>query len=237
MGRQIPEGFLTIDGVVERLNISKRHIQKMISAGRLRPHITAKQRTHLFKIEDVDALALARAEGETNLWVIHNTALQALATARRAEEGLRELQAQFGISLIVLERDPAAVRALYEEAAEAFSDEDVADPEFVSRWGGIFAAMDEVYLELVARLVGTDEPWLLFIEHAEALASAVQQLNPATVGIRERHLLLAGKKHLLHISYLLCRRLHGTRVTRRAFDKYAGPVEMLLSILHPTLSP
>jgi hypothetical protein len=104
-------------------------------------------------------------------------------------------------------------------------------------WGGAFFSMDEVYFELVQRVMGDDEPWKRFMDFASVVTRAA--LGDGAEAVRaSEELRLAykyfqgGARHLWYIGYMYCRRSYGRRIADVVFDGSHSAVDELMAILH-----
>jgi hypothetical protein len=230
MGRQPPTGYVERREVAELLNISLTKVGHLVRRRLLVPHQFDRIRGVFFKEDAVHFLKLSQSDREPDLQEVHSMALAAASSAQRAEQRLNELYARLGLDLEPIQRDPAAIRALYASAQQGPSERDAHDPEWLRLWGRSFFSMDELYLELVERVTGDAEPWKVFMDFASAVASMMTTELRAVLGHADK-LFQAGRDHLRYVSYMHCRRTRGQTVATQIFDGRPGAVEELYAIL------
>jgi hypothetical protein len=164
--------------------------------------------------------------------------LQALSAARRAEERVTSLMTNLGMNAPVLQRDNLSVILLLEELIHPIARAQLTSPNYLRYWGGVFFGMDETYLEAVGILLQADEPWKLFVDFANRLTRSLHKEGAEALR-RSQELQVAyryyasARTHLLHVSYLLCRRRHGRRTADEVFgDKPTAVDEIHALLLH-----
>lgn len=157
----------------------------------------------------------------------HNTtsryiALQALSSARIAEQRITDLMVQLGMTAPVLPRDPGSVLVLLDDMMRPVEYIHAASPDYVRYWGGVFYGLDESYLEAVGLLLEDKEPWRVFCDFANRLLQmlgtkvyeAVRRSSDLQLAAKY---FIAARNHLLHAAYFLCRRLHGGNIADGVF--------------------
>jgi hypothetical protein len=157
-------------------------------------------------------------------------ALQALSAARRTETRVDELCAQLGIDHIILQRDESSLRTLLQEAQQDFETARVRDAGWVRYWSSCFFAMDELYLELAETVTGVKDAWKIYLDLANRLAKALVEEQDDGLLLVSRYLASA-QRHLVHVSYLHCRRMGSGRVGKVVFDGRASAVDELSALL------
>jgi hypothetical protein len=226
------DAYVTRIEAAAMLEVDPRTLSLWVREGRLKAYTFQKTRKVFFLKVEVQSVMLARAEKNMDIWKVHSIALTALSTAQRAERRLTSLLEQLGLDTEPLPRDDASLRELYLEAQKGVLSSEARDADWLKFWAGAFFTMDEVYLELVERMSGDEEPWKVFIDFANSVtrnlveggypvqvASAVQRFD-------------AGKRNLLHTGYMYCRRVHGRKVANGLFNGRASAVDELMSLLH-----
>ena len=232
MGRRSPEpppGFLDKAGATKELDVSPSTLDSLVRRGVLGPHFCEQRRRPFFRISDLHEVALARRDA-TDLPAVRALALQALSAARRAEARLAEVYAQLGIDHVVLQRDASSLRTLYQEAQQPVSMTQLRDPNWVRYWGSCFFSMDEIYLELVGKAVGAEEPWRVYLDLANHIAEGLRAQCEDGLRLVIQYF-TAARRHLANMSYLHCRRMGSARVGDVVFDGRATAVDELSALL------
>ena len=215
------------------LDLSLSGLQQLVKRGALIPHyfLDRKNRQQFFRVSDIQALKTVGGERDGDIRQVKALALMALSSARRSETRLDEVYASLGVRLTPLLRDVDSVKALYESAKVEPTRADVRDPVWLSYWGGVFFSMDDVYLSLTQEVIGDTEPWKVFMDFgSKAVRLTIAENEPALYFADK--LFQSGRRHLHHVSYLYCRRLHGRKIANVTFDGTATAVSELYAILH-----
>ena len=107
---------------------------------------------------------------------------------------------------------------------------------FGDDFGGVLFAVDETYLEAVDLLLKSREPWRPFEQFARGLMTMLHRDGAEALALSE-DLRLAVKyfstarAHFRRVSYMLCRRVHGSRIADRIFEEKPSPVNELAALL------
>lgn len=232
MGRRSPEpppGFLDLNGAAKELNVSSFTVRSMVKRGVLVTHFFEQRRRPFFRVADLQEVQLALRDS-TDLQEVKALALQALSAARRTEARQAEMHAKLGIDCVVLQRDASSLRMLYDEAQRDIEPGQLCDPNYVRYWGGCFFSMEEVYLELVGKAVGVEEPWRVYLDFARRLAEGLHTQRESGLRLAIEYF-TAARRHLTNVAYLHCRRMGSARVGDVVFDGRATAVDELSAIL------
>jgi hypothetical protein len=163
-------------------------------------------------------------------------AMQALSAAQATEKRLGTVMTQFGINAPSLPRDAPSVQILLDDIQYPLAYEHATDPDIVRYFGGVLFAMDETYLEAVDLLLKSREPWRPFEQFARGLMTMLHRDGAEALALSE-DLRLAVKyfstarAHFRRVSYMLCRRVHGSRIADRIFEEKPSPVNELAALL------
>jgi PAS domain-containing protein len=222
------------------LGVTVRTLSLWTRQGLLAPRFIGNRKEQHYRVTDLQMLRLARSDKSTDIWHVKALALQALSAAKTAELRLQEVFEHLGLDIPPLARDTASVQALYAEAGEVPTPEQLLDPVWVRFWGGAFFGVDETYLELVGLTETEDEPWRRFMSFAnEVLRTALRPGGHVEEAVRASDTLRlayryfqGGKQHLWYTGYMYCRRSFGRRIADVAFDGSHSAVEELMAILH-----
>jgi hypothetical protein len=220
---------MTAEEVCDTLKISFRTLKGMANNGQLVPCFARRQKL-IFRKSEVMALRAARAEG-INLYQTYSIALAALSTARRVEAQLGELLSMMGLDSPILPRDRSSVESLRSELEKEVDDSDIRHPDFLKTWGGIFFAIDETYLELVAHITGDPDPWRAFHNFGVRIMKAIIRTNDVDM-YRAAAYFRAARDHLGHVCYLHCRQMYGRKIANTLFTRKTPAVDEIYALLH-----
>jgi hypothetical protein len=163
-------------------------------------------------------------------------AKQALSAAQATEERLTAVMTQFGMNAPRLPRDAPSVRGLIDEIQYPLAYEHAIKPHIVRYFGGVLFAIDETYLEAVGLLLKSKQPWIPFDQFAHGLERMIHRDGAEALGLSD-DLRLAVKyfstarAHFRRVSYMLCRRMHGSRIADELFEERPSPVNELAALL------
>jgi hypothetical protein len=164
-------------------------------------------------------------------------ALQALSAAKVADARTAALMTQLGLNAPTLPRDPGSMVILLNDMLQPIEYIHISSPEYIRYWGGVLFGMDEVYLDAVGVLLSDREPWRLLTHFANCLTRALHTTaaealaRSETLQLAERYF-AAAKRHLWHISYVFCRRVHGRETADGVFGGKPNAVNELYALLH-----
>ncbi len=155
-------------------------------------------------------------------------AMQALSAAQTTEARLTAVTTQLGMNAPSLPRDAPSVQILLDEIQHPLAYEHAIKPDIVRYFGGVLFAIDETYLEAVGVLQESREPWLPFDRFAHGLTTMIDRDGAEALALSE-DLRLAVKyfstarAHFQRVSYMLCRRVHGSRIADETFQLQEKP--------------
>ncbi len=227
--REAPE-FVGVLEAARLLKCTKRAIHVYVRNGTLRPlRVEGGIR---FRATDLLGLQEARSRTDLTLLEVASIALQARAIARFNEQRLEELHLALGIPSTTLDRTPAGVVGLHAEAVRPLLAEDLRRHDFIYFWASSFVAMDEDYLALVARHVGSREPWRIFLDLASQLLAQSPDMATTAIELRQAFAALeAARRSLRHVAYFYCTRAESQETANQLFPEKPSPVDTLLAIL------
>jgi hypothetical protein len=162
--------------------------------------------------------------------------MQALSAAQVAEHRVTALMTQLGLNASSLPRDEPSIRNLLDEIHRPIAYEQLVDANYIRYCGGVLFGINETYLESIGLLIKSKEPWKPFCDFANRLTSTLHG-EGAQVLARSEELQLAAnyfsraRAHLWRISYMLCRRMHGTRTADHVLGEKPSAVSELASLL------
>lgn len=214
------------------LGVSLRGLDRWIERGLLTPHTPAGQKHFYFKQSDIQALRALREDKSTDIWTIKVIALQALSAARMAELRLLQVYDHLGLNATPLARDEPGIQYLYAYTLEPLTREKTLNISWVKFWAGSFFMMDEIYFELVTWFTDDDEPWRRFMDFANDTMRTSMQLELSDDLRAAYKYFDAGRRHLSHVGYMACRRMHGRRVADQVFREGKTAVDELMAVLH-----
>lgn len=225
MGSAAPDQLLSSAEVCDLLGVSKRTLTRWIKTGVIEPHYN-KSRAFFFRA-DAEVLREIAGTTDTDLPTVARQSMLAYVAAKRAERRLEELSELLGLNRSELELDSVSVRTLYEQAQV-----ELVDPtptwERAHWWAARFFGIDEHYLRAVSKVVGTNEPWKLFIDLAD------RYTRMPTRQPFEKHArayLDAARDRLRHVSYFACRKIYGKQTADNVFAEDTDVTDRLSRII------
>ena len=205
------------------------------------PHINPAHRDELlFYQSDVEALAQAKQdEKELTPLEIRVLLKQALSAARSAEIQVSALKARLGLDVAMLDRNPASVRRLYEDARLEVNIDDLQDVTWLRSWASTLLAIDQNYLSLAGTIMDTKEPWLHLLTFAGVVVAKLTEEHADILQFSDKlwdayQYFKAAQHHLYAVSCILCRATMGKDVTAKLFpSNVLTAKQMLRQVLTP----
>lgn len=166
------EGTVTRQEAAEILEVSASMVSHLTREGILRPKMVDGQsyggRVY-YDAEEVSALKEARERKQT-LPAVADTAAQAWAAARIAQRRIEVLEKLLGLKVPSLPDDAESIQALHLQAEDDIK-RVINGADRVNFWADKFFAICESYLHRVSDVMGTDEPWKVYLELSTRLKS------------------------------------------------------------------
>lgn len=166
----------------------------------------------LFDRAEVEAFVRMRG-GPTSYDCIEKVAYRTQARTATLEQRVELLEHMLGLRLQKLPMDKEELEARYLKAGRlvngkkpSVSLSDVLD------WGRYMLAVTEEYLFLMERLLGTEDPWKVFMQLGERLALTVAGEDPTIPSVSAaQEYLDIGRKNLRAVAYACSVRKYGVR--------------------------
>ncbi len=226
MGSTAP-GLVTTAEAAKMLGLDVTTFRSMVRRGMIHPaHGKGAGGSSLFALSDIAALADLRFQN-LDLATVATMAMRALVLSRNNEKRLNHVTNLLGLNVPSLGTTESEVIALFIEAQDLVQEDEELTAAEAHRWAGIFYAMDEAYLRLVAHYGSTNEPWEPFL----ALAQKLCENAPRAVFSFNKELesayayLEAGRRHLRTVVYFYFRAKNGARAADASFLEMDGSID------------
>ena len=188
------------------------------------------------RVPSSPALALAprRPDEPIDFTTLSARADLAYATSLNVERRLNDLMDLLGANRNTLDMRQFAVVELDRAVSTALLEVDPSIEE-IRRWAGVFFAVDEAYLLLVKKYVGTEEPWKKLMDLGYKLAvDAPYERFDAKPELRVAYAYLrAARTQLRTVAYFYCRETHGKDLTEQVFGKKSNVTTRIMGLLYP----
>jgi hypothetical protein len=217
------------------IGLSVEALHSMSRRGIIQPIYPDPKGGKHFRANDLSALAEVR-DRKMDLSGAAELAMQAYVISRSNEKRIDDLYESLGFDRPELGVTEQEVVALHIQAKEAFFHPLSTDPTSVRDWAKTLYAIDEPYLDLVRRYVGTEEPWRIFMELGrEILVKAPKDSFPLNPDLQSAHgYLRTAYNNLRSVSYFFCRTHYGDTAANQAF--HGDNIENVCRLLFPDLS-
>jgi hypothetical protein len=151
------------------------------------------------------------------------------------EDRTSQIMHFLGMNAPRLPRDVSSVLILVETLMGPVEYPQVVSAAYIRYWAGVFFGVNEDYLTAVGLLLDSKEPWLLFTTFANRLTKKLAKsggyaLQHSTELVMAERYLSAACAHLWHVSYMLCRRMHGHDIAGEAFGEKPSAVKEIVAI-------
>jgi len=221
-----PTAHVSTREAAKILGVTTRTLFNLSRQGLLRP--TWKGKKKFF--DRGDLLAFMKVfNGKTDWSSIAALAMRAYIKAEANERKLEEISDLLGLGMFTLEADDVSVKHFYDDVCERNGQ----DPTVLSSEAMLLAkrclALTEEYLQVVARVTGSNEPWRPFIETLQHLCeNAPRRYFTHDLELAAAYgYLEAARRHMRPLAYFYVRRTNGCRVADQAFGTqpdYAAPI-------------
>lgn len=231
MGRN--DGRVTHAEAAEILDVTERHLRHMVRQGIIKPvKLGSSTAGHLYAAEEVNAILEARLSS-TSLPAVARTALQAQALSRSISGKLDIICRFLGLENNRLSYDEEAVRGLLVRVQETLK-EDFSELRSgaIVEWAATFNSFDEPYLQVVADILKTDNPWVPYLALANDLMVKRSRVEDSNLTFAYA-CLDAARRNLRHVAYFYVLAKHGIRTANNLFTKDAVNDEIIAQ-LYPT---
>src|ERR1700677_2622688 len=104
-------------------------------------------------------------------------ALQALSAWRGTEMRVAILMEHMGLNAPVLQRDASSIVVMLQDLESPIEYIHVTNVDYLKYWGGVFFALDEMYMQAVGILLKNSEPWRCFTEFANRVTHLLYTLG------------------------------------------------------------
>lgn len=236
-GSRREEDLVPFREAARMLNLVPTTLHKMASRGIIQPVYRNSGREKYFSQHDISALAEI-IERKIDMASVADIAMQAYVTAKSNDRRLDDLYHLLGFRRPKLGTTESEVIALFIRTQDTVNDMEPEDAELVHEWAGIFYSVDEAYLNLVHLHTGIEEPWVVFLNLANAFVNQMPahsfSVNPP---LKSAYAYLAMSRDVLRsASYYYCRVRVGAKRANEAFRHVDDPIEDVIRLLFPPLS-
>lgn len=236
-GSRPSEQLVSIGHASRMIGLSVETLHSMSRRGVIQPFYPTPSGGKHFRAIDLAALAEVRGR-KMDMAGAAELAMQAFVLARSNEKRIEDLYEAMGLEFPELNITEEAIVSLHIQAKDAFFHCLASDPESVREWAKTLYAINESYLELVRKYVGTEEPWKVFMDLGrEMLIKVPKDSFPFNVDLQSAHgYLRIAYNNLRNVAYFFCRTYHGNNIAQQLFNDAPDDVENVCRILFPDLS-
>lgn len=226
--------LLTRKEAAEWLSLPTRAIRSLVTQGLLHP---AKRHGGKTWFWSSDVASVAKClHRDMDLATTAQHALQALATAQRAERELRGVLDLLQAKYEPLSVEPEDIEEVYDAVGFVLqSSGEELTAEQVQGWARLLTRVNRGYLLLVSLLTGSKEPWAPLLQLADKLLEEAPRYRLANnPQLAFAYGLLEGaRRGLREEAYLFCRDKYGERIAENRFPEVRGRSvnEVVLSLL------
>lgn len=185
---------------------------------------------------DLEVLKGAREDKPPTPLEMQVLLLQALSAARSAEMQVAELKERLGMDVALLDRNPAAVKQLYDDANAGVPIATLRSPHWLRFWAAAFLAIDQNYLLLASTVLNTKEPWLPLLDFSNAVTERLAEECADTMRCSEAlqgayQYFKVAQHHLYAVGFIMCRALYGRKVANAGFPNRRSAKSSLRRVL------
>ena len=162
--------------------------------------------------------------------------LQALSAARSAELQVAELKERLGMDVALLDRNPAAVKQLYDDAHAGVPRATLRNPGWLRFWAAAFLAIDQSFLQLAGTVLNTEEPWRPLLDFSSAVTERIAEECAETMRCSEAlqsafQYFKVAQHHLYAVGFLMCRSIYGRKIANASFPNPRSAKSSLRRVL------
>ena len=210
--------WVTVDAAARLLRVTRATIFNYRRRGLLVSGYRKDRKTYFRR---VDVLAIKQTKhGTRDIVEVSHLATRALAQSEQCERKLNELLGLLGLTNVALDTSEKGIRDLYERLrilAKARDPLTIASQVF--HIAKSILAVDEAYLQLVAKYVSAEEPWDVFLAASNKIAELmpVRWLSTDPELAASYGYLNAARRHIRSVAYFYVRAMSGKRAADATF--------------------
>jgi len=227
-----PDNSISHTEASEILSVSCRQLRRLVRRGFIYPLTPGDSHNEpRYRVEEVHALADVR-EQKLDMPSVAMLAVQAQALSRTVSSKLDQICHFLGIQNYKLGTGEDDIFDLYARVREELR----VPPEdwrtgSIMEWAAVINAIDEAYLDLLARHTLDESPWEYFLQLANEIMLHRARATDANLDFAFA-CLDAARRNLRNVAYLYVLGRHGYKVANKIFIK-SEVTDAVISNLYP----
>lgn len=215
-------GRVGADEAARLVGVSRKHLQRLVRQGMLRPHYERERGLNApmaFDKEELAALIEVREADSFDVRRVASTATQALAIARQLERRVSLLERALGRRVWPLPLEEDFVVALYSRALHE-QDTPRNDIDGVMDWARTFIAIGDEFLDVLEAYTGDESCWRPFVDIGQVMViNAPYDQLAYDVELKVAYSYLeVGRRNLRDAAFMYTRNRFGSHIANERFN-------------------